>query len=242
MAKALEKRAGDVYLGHRAIILDGSARQVTFSNGTRFRYDLLVNTIPLPELVRIAVDAPEEIHDAAALLRANSIRVMNLGIGRANITDKHWVHFPEKDVSFFRVSFPSNFSTSMTPAGTSSVSAEVSYTWDSPPDSGELSKRVIEDLVRVGILRPDDEILVRHTYDIRYAYCIYDKHRKKAMRTIRNWLNTVNVVTCGRFGLWTYFWSDEAINNGKTTGEKVLKRMKGASIARGIRPETGLED
>ncbi len=232
VARALEKRAGDIRLNHRAVELDTTARQVTFENGARISYDTLVNTIPINELVRITTDAPDEVREAASKLRTNSIRVVNLGIRRANVTDKHWVHFPEKDISFFRISSPSNFSPDMAPPGMSSISAEVSYDRNSPPDSEELFETVRRDLVRVGLLRDDDEIVVRHSYDIPFAYCIYDRNRKAAMRTLKDWYGERDVITCGRFGLWTYFWSDEAINSGRTTGRKVLKRMNGDSSVR----------
>ena len=227
VARRLALQGGDIHLGHRAVRIDAGAREVTFDNGRRIRFEHLLSTVPLPEVVRMTVDAPESVRAAAGRLRTNSIMVVNLGVGRTPISDHHWVHFPEKDIAFFRLSFPSNFAPGLVPPGTSSVSCEVSYPVGSPPDREALTDRVIQDLVRVGILRTDDEIVQRHTYDIPYAYCVYDQSRKDSVRTIRDWLESTAITPCGRFGLWTYFWSDEAINSGRKAGEKALRRTVG---------------
>lgn len=220
---ALLKRTGPVRCGHRATRLDAAARVIRFDNGQAVSYRRLVSTIPLPELVRICPEAPEDVRAAARQLRTNSILVVNLGIERAHITDWHWAHFPEKDVSFFRISFPNNFADNVAPQGRSSISAEVAYSPDHPIDREGLVERVVEDLRRVGVLRRDDRICFRMTRDIRYAYCIHDFHRKAAVRRIREWFLGHDVISAGRFGLWNYFWSHEAMMSGLQAGERALK-------------------
>lgn len=223
IAKALRRRAGPVHLGHRVSLLDAVNRRITFSNGHNVRFEQLISTIPLPELVQICPDAPEEVRMAATKLRTNSIRVVNLGINRPNLSNKHWVHFPEKDISFFRISYPSNFGRDLAPKGTSSISAEVAYSPTRPLGAEPIADRVIADLIRVGALRRDDQIVLRETHDIKHAYCIYDRHRKDSVRIVYNWLRSVGVVPCGRYGLWTYFWSDEAILSGKRAAETTVR-------------------
>jgi protoporphyrinogen oxidase len=219
IAKALLRRAGPVHLGYRATCLDTANRRVTFSNGASVPYDLLINTIPLPELIRICPDAPEGVRAASARLRTNSIRVVNLGINRPNLSDRHWVHFPEKDISFFRISYPSNFGPELAPKGTSSISAELAYSPSRPLAAENIVDRVVDDLIRVGALGKNDAVILKTSRDIKYAYCIYDKHRKESLRTVYSWLKSVGVIPCGRYGLWTYFWSDEAVLSGKRAAE-----------------------
>jgi protoporphyrinogen oxidase len=226
VGKALEQKSGALYLGYRATRLNVSRQEVTFSNGERVRYQALINTIPLPDLVRICEDAPEHVRAATAKLRTNSILVVNLGIGHPNVSDRHWVHFPEKDVSFFRISYPHTFGPGLTPEGMSSISAEVAYSAWKPVGRANIVEQVIEDLIRVGALDRRHPVVSRSVYDIQRAYCIYDMQRQEALRTILGWLREVGIVTCGRYGLWTYFWSDEAILSGKKAAENVSRRRE----------------
>jgi protoporphyrinogen oxidase len=231
VGEALVRRvAGNVYTDHRALKIDTRQRRVFFKNSV-VDYSVLLSTIPLPDLLRIA-EAPREIRGQAAALQTNHIMVVNLGIARPQIAAKHWIHFPEKDKAFFRISFPHNFSAELAPPGTSSVSAEVAYPAGSPPDPAALTQRVIDDLIKVRVLRSDDRIIVKHTHDIPYGYCIFNEARIRALSMIKAWLDEVDIVPGGRYGLWTYFWSDEAIVSGKESAELAKRRATDLAASR----------
>jgi protoporphyrinogen oxidase len=216
-----------LHMNHRATSIDTARKRIEFDNDTAADYRVLLSTIPLPTLVQIATDAPEEVKEAVRGLRTNSIMVVNLGIARPDLSSKHWIHFPEKDISFFRISFPHNFSPGLAPPGCSSVSAEVSYPTDTPPDREALVQRVIDDLIKVQVLRRDDKVVVRHAREIPWGYCIYDDTRRQALPVIRRWLSSVDIVPGGRYGLWTYFWSDEAMLSGEKAAELAIARAAG---------------
>ena len=227
---ALARRGGQVHMAHRASRIDTVTRTVYFDNGTQTSYATMISSIPLPELVRLCADAPEPVRDAARKLRTNSILVVNFGIARADVSNRHWVHFPEKEISFFRISYPHNFSPATAPPGTSSISAEFAYSDREPCDHAAVVARVRDDLMRVGILRRDDTILTTTTRDIKHAYCIYDRARTEALRVIHQWMRTQDIISCGRYGLWTYFWSDEAFLSGLKAGESVSRRAAKPSL------------
>lgn len=233
IGKAIEQRAGEIHIDHCAVNIDTDARVVTFDNGLKAAYEVLISTIPLPALTRITSSAPERVRQAAAKLRTNSILVVNLGIAREDLSDKHWIHFPEPDICFFRLSFPKNLDASTVPPGQAAVSVEVAYSEKRPINRDTIVERVIEDLKRTGILRDDDQVVTRHTHDIPYGYCIYDKARKPSIRTIRDWLDTVNIVPAGRYGLWSYFWSDEAIVSGQKSAVRARKQLTAMSVGGG---------
>lgn len=226
ISEALAKQAPAVHLGHRAVRLAPRESRLFFENGKVVHYRHLISTIPLPDLVAICDDVPQDVRAAAAKLRTNSIYVVNLGVGSPARNDWHWVHFPHKDECFFRISFPHNMADNVTPAGMSSISVEVAYSSERPLDKSTIVERVIADLLRVGILRKDDPIVHRATRDIRYAYCIHDFARKEAVRTVRNWMIERNVTPTGRYGLWNYFWSHESMMSGLQSGKKALLAMR----------------
>lgn len=219
--------ANRLHMDHRATSVDTARKRVEFANGTAVDYRVLLSTIPLPMLVQIATDAPGQVKDAVRQLRTNSIMVVNLGIARPDLSSKHWIHFPEKDISFFRISFPHNFASGLAPFGCSSISAEVSYPTNAPPDREALVQRVIDDLIRVKVLSREDKVVVRHTRDVPWGYCIYDDARRQALPVIRRWLDSVDIVPGGRYGLWTYFWSDEAMLSGEKAAELASARAAG---------------
>ena len=231
IAETLASRVKKVHLGHRAARIDTSEHRIRFENGTNVDYEILISSIPLPDLITLCTDAPDTVREAARHLRTNSILVVNLGIDRADVSDRHWIHFPERHISFFRISFPHSFSSDVAPNGTSSISAEVAYSDERPIDRQTIVQRVTDDLIGVGILRKSDTIVTTATRNIKYAYCIYDRQRKPALRVIHDWLGSRGIVPCGRYGLWTYFWSDEAILSGRKAAESIQSRRERASVA-----------
>jgi len=211
----------DIHLNCRATRVDTARRVVEFDGQTEVSYDKLVSTIPLPELVHIIPAAPDAVREAAHKLRHNSIFVVNLGIDKPKISDRHWVHYPEKEISFFRISYPDNLGPNVVPEGMSSVTAEVAYSQNKPIDKSTIVDHVIEDLKRTGAIGKKEPVVLKHTMDIQYGYVIYDRIRKSALRTIHDWLATVDIYPTGRYGLWAYLWSHDAILAGKRTAEKL---------------------
>jgi UDP-galactopyranose mutase len=223
---ALSAAARDrLHCGQKATRVEAKRRRVVLNERDAADYTVLINTIPLPEFVRIAEDAPNDVRAAVATLKTNSIMVVNIGVDRPNISTKHWIHYPERDVSFFRLSFPHNLSVDLVPSGMSAISCEVAYPRHAPPDRTALIECVVADLVRVGVLRADDRIVRKHTRDIPYGYCIFNTERREALSIIKNWLVSVNIVPAGRYGLWEYFWSDEAMVSGSRAAEEALSLL-----------------
>ena len=64
---------------------------------------------------------------AADNLRCNSVVNFNFGINRPDLSDKHWIYFPEKEYPFYRLGFGHNFSEHMTPPDCSSLYGEFAH-------------------------------------------------------------------------------------------------------------------
>jgi len=220
-----EKCKGNINVGMEATSIDTYKKEIEFNHDHVVSYNKLLSSIPLPELIKIIPNVPSEVKLASSKLKTNSMFVVNIGVNRANITDKNWIYFLEKKYSFVRVSFPFNQSDNVAPKGTSSISAEIAYGNDNPlpMEKHKLIEHVINELISIGILKNDDEIIHKSSVDIKYAYVIFDKTRKSALKTIHDYLKAYDIVPFGRYGLWAYLWSDEAILSGKKVAEKIKK-------------------
>jgi protoporphyrinogen oxidase len=211
-----------IHLGHRVTRLDLDRRELEFNGrGPALPYETVVSTVPLPELVKLIPGAPGPVRRAANLLRTNSILVVNLGINRPQLTDKHWIYYPEADYSFFRVSFPMNFKASTAPVGASSIACEIAYGEGWEVDRAGIIDRVVADLRRSNILSTEDEVIFQEVIDIKYAYVLFDRNRRPAVRLIHEFLRAHGIFPCGRYGDWAYLWSDEAILSGRRAARAV---------------------
>lgn len=182
--------------------------------------DTIISSLPLPDIIEIIDDIPEEVHKAAKSLNYNSLICINLGIKRPNLTDKHWLYFPEKEFIFNRVSFPMNFSKFTTPDGRSSILVEVTQKGNYI-NVNEIKEKVIEGLLDANIIKDNDEVEVCDANHFKYAYIIYDFEHKKNVSIIHEYLKSKNIIPIGRFGEWEYFNIDKSILSGKRAAVKL---------------------
>lgn len=195
-------------------------------DGRHYRYEQLISTLVLPELIRMmGNEAPPEVRAAANGLHHVSVRCVNLGIGRADITDKHWIYFAG-DTVFHRIFVQGNASPGCNPPGCCGLTCEISYSDSKPlPLEGKaLTDRCIRECIAAGIFNADDAIITTNQIDIPFAYVIYDRQRKSNVETIRKWLLTQDITLAGRYSEWEYYNSDHAFLAGKTAAEKVKSR------------------
>jgi protoporphyrinogen oxidase len=223
--RLVDKCQDSINVNMEATRIDVYKKEIEFNHSHIVPYETILSSIPLPELVKILPDAPQTVLDAASKLKANSMFVVNIGINRPNITDKNWIYYLEKEFSFVRLSFPFNQSDNVAPDGTSSISAEISYGYDnSLPISKEMmADYVVKELIKASVIDVSDEIVYIDTVDIKYAYVIFDYERKSAIKIIHDYIKKFDIIPFGRYGLWAYLWSDEAILSGKKVAEKLGK-------------------
>ena len=216
-----------IELNHTVTRIDPRRRTVDFGNGAVTEYDALISSLPLPELIRRVAGAPREVLEAAETLACTSVVLVNLGIDRADVSNASWTYFYDEDLPFSRVSFPHVYSPNVVPSGASAIQAEVYFSRKYRPltqSPESLIDDVVDGLVRCGLLRPDDRILLRHAQLIPYANVIFDLDRAAALRVVHGYLEEIGVAPVGRYGEWGYLWTDEAYLSGEAAARKVLDR------------------
>ena len=154
-----------------------------------------------------------------------SVYNVNLGVAREQVSDKHWLYFPEPEYPFYRLGFPMNFSPSLGRSGCSSMYVEMSHRPTEHVSSEELVERARAGMERAGILRPDDEIVVADVKDLHYAYVYFDRHRAAALPAILSELERRGIYSVGRYGRWEHTSMEDAIGQGKRLAERL--RLQG---------------
>ena len=130
------------------------------SDGETIKYDSLIGTMPLPLLIRqIGKEARADIHVAADSLRQVAVRCVHIGVGRENLTEKHWIYYPE-DTVFHRIFVQGNASPHCNPPGGFGLTCEITYSPQKPLpcDGNALIERCIQDGLKVGIFKAEDPI------------------------------------------------------------------------------------
>jgi protoporphyrinogen oxidase len=226
LPNALAKRVPGLRLNAPARRVDWRTRRVEIAGVGWVPWQQLVSTLALPDLAARCVGLPAKIQRAAKRLRANSVLVVNLGVRRTQLHPAHWVYFPEKQFSFYRVGFPSNYGR-LAPAGRSTLYAEVAVAsgtgWDR---RRQVAARVRQELVAAGILHKGDRVDVEHLQYLRYAYVIFDQARDEARRQVLGFFKRQGIWSVGRWGHWEYSAMEDALAAGKRAAEEIREERE----------------
>jgi protoporphyrinogen oxidase len=203
-------------------------RTVTYSRGGQeetVSFDHLISTIPLHAMYALQERRSAEVEQALAGLTYMDIIFVYVFL-RRQLSNDHWLYFPDPDVVFNRAVEFSNWSPEMCPAGKTSVCFDITVfehqrdsLWSASDE--ELSARVLHDAERVGYLeRPD--VLGTYVFRVKHAYPYYDVAYKSKLDTIVAFLERDHVSLLGRTGVFQYNNSDNSIEMGFLLADKFL--------------------
>jgi protoporphyrinogen oxidase len=224
---ALAKQVPPIETGTEVDRVDWNNKTVTFSDRRTVSYKILVNTMPLSELLDKMNHLPGPVRRARVHLRYASILCLNIGVRRPRISDKSWIYFPEDKFPFYRVGFPMNFSPHVAPRNCSSMYVEIPFNRIQGKSKADILKMTKKGLVDCGILRKSDNCPVVQFLPIKHAYVVYDQHRSKALRIINSFLHRHGILSIGRYGGWKYSFMEEAVRDGMEAAQKIKTLVRG---------------
>ena len=217
-----------IFRNHCVTRIDPGYRELFFSNGGQTKYDHLISSIPLPDLVPMITGTPKDILEASQNLACTNVVLVNIGIARPEVSNANWTYFYDDDMPFSRISFQHNMSTSTVPEGASSIQCEVYFSRKYKPlrvSPEECIDPVIDALRRCGLIREDDKILLRKAMLVPYGNIIFDLDRSKALHAVHGYLDDLGIAYCGRYGDWGYLWTDTSFLSGEYAAQKVIDRI-----------------
>ena len=199
--------------------IDTHNKYIQSADGHREPYELLVSTAPLNRCLTMS-----GMEEQAKKLACNSLININLGINRPQITKYHWVYYSEKQYPFFRIGFPHTLG-SMAPEGQSSLSIEISsLAHPSAEQIAYSTEQAIKHIQDIFDLRPSN-ISFQKTLLLPHAYVIYDSWREKHLDGLLNHLKQKNIHSVGRYGAWKYSNMYNAIVDGQTIAQTLIKEV-----------------
>ena len=204
------KPGNNINLNHEVVSIDTKNKLLNFSNGNQANFNNLISSLPLPELIKLLSNVPQNVESAANQLKCSSVALLSLGVNRnVDWPEAHWIYFYDYEISFSRIHFPHLLSAHNSPPGTGSVQVETYYSDEMPLPEPEMIDRTINDLIQAGILKKEDEILVSHQHNVKYANVIFDINRTRNLKVVTGYLDEIGIERCGRYGDWEYHWHDK---------------------------------
>jgi protoporphyrinogen oxidase len=205
--------AGKLRFGSRAISIDLAERTVETSANETWRYDRLLSTIPLTELLRISGQTQFTDLSRDALLHSSS-NIVGMGLAGApppKLRTKCWIYFPEDNCPFYRATVFSNYSPRNVPDPTRhwSLMFEVSESPLKPVNQQTLVEDVIAGALNTRLIAARESIVSTWTFRAAHGYPTPAVSRDAALGEILPFFESKDVQSRGRFGAWKYEVSNQ---------------------------------
>lgn len=199
-------------------------KQLTINGNKIIDYSLLINTMPLPLLIQLIKDVPEQVKIASQKLWATSLDLISVGFNKSDVPKDLWFYIYDEDILASRVYSPSIKSSENCPEGKSSVQFEIYSSSNKPMN---YSKEELKDnckyaLKKMGIANEEDIEFMKHD-KIDYGNVVFYNGMEQDRAIVMDWLSLQGIFSAGRFGEWDYFWSHQAMESGFRAADKLIK-------------------
>jgi len=213
----------DIRLNKGAILIDPVHKKVEFKDGESIFYETLISSIPLPELINLVKDVPEDVLEASQKLTATSVALVSFGLKTTNIPPYLWFYIYNENFLPARCYSPSLKSKHNAPAGCSSLQFEVHYSKYKPLelDNSALIEHVTKIGKKLGLFDQND-IVVRDCRKLSYGNVLFDHGMEQKRNIAHKYLDSIDIKYCGRFGEWDYLWSDQSLMSGERVAHKII--------------------
>ncbi len=181
------------------------------------KFDLLISTICLKDLVKSIKHAPLKVKNSSAKLKVNSLTAT---LCKSKTTEFSWLYIPDKRIPVQRMVFQGNYSPFNCPTKCkgSTISLEIVGKVDSAKQVREFNKHQPIKRLRVGDV-------IDHVFT-KYAYIVYEKNYARNLEVINPYLDRLNILRVGRFAEWKYYNMDACMRSAFKTIDKLVKIYK----------------
>jgi protoporphyrinogen oxidase len=205
MARRLPE--GTLFLDHELVGVDTRAKELRFAHGASEKYDVLISTMPVTDLVRIA--GLENLEARARQLRHTSVHVLGVAAPcrlPAELESKTWLYCPAVEVPFYRLTPFSAFSPAHVPdpAHGSSVLCESSATAGETVSEECLVGQTLESLRNGHFLNVSADSAHVWSMSAAHGYPIPTRERDRILADVAPALESLGIYSRGRFGAWKY--------------------------------------
>ena len=150
------QKQGKLHLNKKTVKIDPIIKKVYFDDGTDIGYDELISSVPLPEIVKMINNFPQDIKEKAAKLEHTGVALVSVGMKKIDF-EKFWFYIYDTDIMAARAYMPSVKSPANAPKDCSSIQFEIYFSSkEAPPEEQKAIENTLYALEKLGIANRRD--------------------------------------------------------------------------------------
>lgn len=191
-------KGADIRLNSKVSAINLETRVVTTESGQSFRYQQLVNTIPLPIFVNLCQQSSPAAKAAAEQLCCSESLLVNVTIDHPTAHPEHWFYVYDEDLLSTRINCTEQLSPNNAPTGSSGIQVEVYASKYRPfPNTFDaIGAQVVEELKQLGFIDISrSKVGPRHHVQyVPFANIVFDHQREGSLEIIYSELEDYELI------------------------------------------------
>lgn len=230
LSRALAKNVRNLELNTSVISVDPESKTITaLKEGVKATYQYesgCLSTMPLPLLMRLCNNAPQELLKQVDELEFTKVISIAISIkGERPKNTGHWKYYTDPAIPFTRLIFMNEFDAQAAPEDGWALLAEV--TWPGKqtlPDENTLTAQVLDAVRSVGLLNDESTVIGTHFWVLDPAYVVFTPKTQGIINNCFEYLAKYGITSSGRYGKWEYSSMYQNIKAGFDWAKKVTKK------------------
>jgi protoporphyrinogen oxidase len=228
MAEYIKSYGGQIFLNtpvDKVLIEDNNVAGLVLENGTRIGTSTVVSTMPITLMVSRLPDVPEEICNAAELLRYRHTLIVYINVDSIDLFKDQWLYINSDKVKMGRITNFRNWIPELFGNATTSILALEYWCYDNDAiwnqDDVEIFEMAKTEMLDSGLLG-FAKILDYKIYRIPRCYPVYENGYKEKLKKIESYLRKINgLFPIGRYGSFKYNNQDHSILMGLLAAQNI---------------------
>jgi protoporphyrinogen oxidase len=219
--RTLARRVADLRLGEAAMRIDPMQQTLQTNSGQTLAWRQIVSTIPLPDLLALLTNVPDEIATGVAALEALPVHLVMVVLEGQGKVDRQRVYCAGTELPGHKVVFNHTSSAWLRGKRRHGIQVEVAGGNEHVP--AILAQRVVTGLAATGLIGSASEVRRVEVTRLRLGYPVPTHTRAATLSKLRTWLEEHSIAIVGRFAEWAYINADEALARGIEIGDALVR-------------------
>jgi UDP-galactopyranose mutase len=206
--------------------LDLKRHEVITDSGERLRFDHVISTMPLIDLISASRSMDPGLSEASSRLRYNSLALVSLVFDKPPpepVASFQRIYCADPSVPFHKLVLNNNSSPYAASATGFGVQAEISYSIAKDLPDEPLAESVEAALRAIGAADESASVTACDIRRVKYAYPVQQTDTRSVVDKIDAFYREHGVLLAGRFAEWKYINSDGAVRRGLSAADLVLE-------------------
>ena len=201
--------------------IDIENKTISLNDESIVQFNQLISTVPLPKICKMIKSCPREVLEAGERLLWTTVDLISIGLKKPDIPPPYlWWYIYDKENLASRGYSPSMKSPNNAPPRCSSLQFEIyNLSTKEKYSPNFLIENIKKSLLDMNICDKEDILFIDHKH-LPFGNVAFYSDMESDRKIINDFLTKNGIFSCGRFGEWDYFWSDESFMSGKNAADK----------------------